>query len=380
MKKGTKRGLLAFTVLSAAVMVSGLGASASAAWRSVSDTYNYLSTPTFSLAIVEDYAAPEMGASPGMEIKKEVMVENTGSVPAFVRVRLEKTLGGSEALDPEQIVLDTNEEDWRYDKNGDWFYYNKVLAAGATTEPVLYGFALDTAAGNAYQLKDGAITVTAESLQNTPDALSTWGVTYEDLGIDAPNAWTKGITTRITFLSPEQEFDIETAKTDLFANFKDLLPGEKRTQEIAVKNAYDKDVTMYLTCMEGSQKPQEGSALYDLLYRYATITITDADGNTLYSGPVAGDGACQIGLGTFAAGEEKTLTVSLAVSPDMGTDACNLLGEVRWEVMADEVVTSLVQTGDLFAPGLAVFLGGAVCTGLGIMLLKRKETQEEAAI
>ena len=137
---------------------------------------------------------------------------------------------------------------------------------------------------------------------------------------------------------------------------------------------------MYLTCMEGSQKPQEGSALYDLLYRYATITITDADGNTLYSGPVAGDGACQIGLGTFAAGEEKTLTVSLAVSPDMGTDACNLLGEVRWEVMADEVVTSLVQTGDLFAPGLAVFLGGAVCTGLGIMLLKRKETQEEAAI
>ena len=61
----------------------------------------------------------------------------------------------------------------------------------------------------------------------------------------------------------------------------------------------------------------------------------------------------------------------------MDTASCDLLGEVRWEVAAEEVVTSLVQTGDLFAPGMAVFLGGAACTVAGICLLKRKEEKEE---
>lgn len=353
--------------------------SAAAAWQAVSNTYNYISTPSFSIGIVEDYVAPEMGVSPGMNVKKEVAVENTGTASALVRVRMDKEIGDeADGLDPEDILLDTNKEDWVYDEEEGWYYYKESLPAGETTEPVLYGFSLDDESGNEYQLKDRAITVTAESLQNTENALmSEWGKSYLDLGMVESENWSSGITTKITFLSPDEAFDIETSKTDLFANFKDLLPGEKRTQDIQVTNGWSDAVTIYLTCMEDGQELQEGSALYRLLHDNVTISITDADGNVLYQGPVAGEGNCEISLGQFESGEEKVLTVSLAVSPEMDTESAGLLGSVRWEVTANEVITSFVQTSDLFSPGLAVMAVGMIGTTAGLLLL-RKERKEGA--
>ena len=97
----------------------------------------------------------------------------------------------------------------------------------------------------------------------------------------------------------------------------------------------------------------------------------------LYQGPVAGEGNCEISLGQFESGEEKVLTVSLAVSPEMDTESAGLLGSVRWEVTANEVITSFVQTSDLFSPGLAVMAVGMIGTTAGLLLL-RKERKEGA--
>lgn len=371
-----KKLAVLLTAVSAMVSVCGLSMSTSAAWRSVSDTYNYVSTPTFSLGIVESYSPPEAGISPGVDVEKTVAVENTGSISALVRVRLDKEMEG---VDPEQISLNTNDEDWFYDTAGDWYYYKESLYPGEITEPVLYSFSLDDNTGNEYQNTDGAVTVTAESLQNSADALEdTWGVTYEQLAMEAPESWSSGVTTSVTFLSPERAFDIDQSKQDLFANFKDLIPGEKRSQDVSFRNSYDEQVSMYLTCMEDGEALTEGSSLYELLHEYVTITITSTDGNIVYEGPVAGEGQCDIPLGAFVPGEEKKLTVALSVSPDMTTEQAGLLGSVRWEVAANsvdaETIVPIVQTSDpdLFVPGLLLMCAGLAGVIIGLLPKKKK--------
>ena len=67
-------------------------------------------------------------------------------------------------LDASGIGLDLNETSWV--KNGDSYYYQKVLAPGETTEPLLRSVRFDQTMGNDYAGVQVDVCLKAEAVQS----------------------------------------------------------------------------------------------------------------------------------------------------------------------------------------------------------------------
>ena len=70
---------------------------------------------------------------PGDTVNRTVTVENTGTHPAFVRIRFKNGFGTEEEKDS-FVSLDFNTEKWA--QYGSFWYYKGILEAGAETEPL----------------------------------------------------------------------------------------------------------------------------------------------------------------------------------------------------------------------------------------------------
>ena len=107
------------------------------------------------------------GIMPGMSVLKIVEVENTGKSDAYVRVKIDKGItlshGTTGTADTELIKITFNSADWTLD-NG-YYYYNKILKAGETSEPVMTAVTFDTTMGNLYQGSGATVEVKAFATQ-----------------------------------------------------------------------------------------------------------------------------------------------------------------------------------------------------------------------
>lgn len=105
-----------------------------------------------------------IGVMPGDTVDKVVTVENTGSSPVWVRIKLTPALDldvtGWESL----ITVTTNSTDWTLD--GGYYYYNTPLAASATTTAVVSAVAFGSTMGNDYQGAEFSLNVTAQAVQS----------------------------------------------------------------------------------------------------------------------------------------------------------------------------------------------------------------------
>ena len=365
-----------------------------AAWTTSNWTDNFLSMGSYKTSIEEEYTRPDH-VDPAQEVSKIVNVKNSGSVGTFVRVAIEKQIGdvGKDGtftpdpeLDPDMILIHYNDTVWKDGKDG-YFYYLKELKSGETTEqPLFKSYVLSEKAGNAYKKKQGNIVVKMESIQAEGNAISLWGKTASELGIQYKAPKQESKDTSVTFLGKEKGFDIETTKTDLFANFKNLMPGTSRTQVIKVANSSKKEAEISLKAEvpEQEKMSQEQLELVNrLLNEYAEIQITN-DGAALYTGPVSGKPELQnkgISLGKYAAGSTKDMTVTLSVSPDMDNQYLDLLGKVRWVFTADgeDDAVNTPKTGDInrMLPAVS-FAAATLLLGSGLALTKKKEDEYNA--
>lgn len=378
-----------------------------AAWTANGMTDNYVSMGSYKTSIEEEYEQPDH-VDPSQEVTKIVNVKNSGSVGAFVRVAIVKQIGDfdsdgnfkqDESLDPDMIQISYNNTVWKDGGDG-YFYYLKELKAGETTaEPLFKSYVLSKDVGNAYKNKQGHIIVKMESIQAEGNAISIWGKTTSELGIQYKEPVQENQDTSVTFLGKEKGFDITSTETDLFANFKNLMPGTSRTQIIKVTNSSNKEVEISLKAEAVDQDKMSSSQLAlveQLLNEYATITIQNGE-ETLYSGAISGNPELQnaaASLGTFAAGTEKDMTVSLSISPKMDNRYLDLLGKVRWVFTASgeedsagsgrpsrpSVSTSVAtpKTGDISTiPTQISFAAATLLLGSGL-LLRKKEEKEDA--
>ena len=344
-----------------------------ASWSTSGQADNFLSMGAYKTSIEEEYTQPEH-VDPSQEVSKIVNVKNTGTVGTFVRVAIETC----------------DDTVWKEDSDG-FYYYLKELKPGETTEkPLFESFTLSQEAGNAYKKKEGRIIVKMESIQAAGNAISMWGKSTKDLGIQYNEAVQESKDTSVTFLGKEKGFDINSNETDLFANFKNLMPGTARTQEIKVTNSSDKEaeISLKAEAVEQEKMSSEQLALVEqMLNKYATITIQN-NGSTLYEGPVSGNSSTgtnmlstPISLGKFNAGAEKDLTVSLAVSPEMDNQYLELLGKVRWVFTGtgedDTAVSGIVpKTGDINMIPVAVsFATATLLLGCGLILIRKKDDE-----
>ena len=212
---------------------------------------------------------------------------------------------------------------------------------------------------------------------------------------DAPNVNYTGGTNNGKFV-----FTANTTQytdTDMFANFKNMMPGDKRTQQITFRNSltgYYK-ITVYFKAVPHTDSSGDNAATYaghpepftaeelakmqDFLSCF-DMTITDRWGKTLYNGPASNSGPEDWReITTLRRGESTTITVTLEADIERLTnDYTDRIGEVDWIFQADEVPYEPTEprTGD----ASQIWLYAAIClvsaaAVVGILVIKKKKAE-----
>ena len=109
----------------------------------------------------------QIGIMPASEVSKIVTVENTGDQPAFIRIKLAKSIILAEdktnETDLSLVSYDLNLKDWT-EKDG-WYYYNAALPAGEETVPLFTKVKFADEMSNMYQNSKVEIKIDAEATQ-----------------------------------------------------------------------------------------------------------------------------------------------------------------------------------------------------------------------
>jgi LPXTG-motif cell wall-anchored protein len=404
------------TILAAAVCCLSAVQATLAAWKASDSSMHAVSIASLSGRIIEQYEeATDVQA--GQVVDKVVNVKNTGTADSVVRMRLEKAWGtgrtpeGALLVDSsysaDNILIECNTEYWYYNEEDGYYYYKGVLQPGETTvQPLFERFSVSKDTGGEYNGLTADILVKMECMQAAGNAISTWEMSFEELGITYTPAQPVNAVTEVHFIGKDDGFAFTPADTDLFTNFKDLLPGETRNQPITVTNSYAHPVEIFLRAEPADQPAAmpETQALMKrtaadtqelidrLLREYVTAVVTAEDGTVIYSGPVWGNPTAaasnpesmryDISLGTFSAGQAKNLTVQLMVDPQVDNQYQSLWGNIRWvwSAQGDDETTETPfdppKTGD-DSPDMYLYFGIMLVSGVLLLWLLRSREKEK---
>ena len=200
--------------------------------------------------------------------------------------------------------------------------------------------------------------------------------------------------------------------TDLFDNFKNVMPGDERTEAITIKNnvtGYDY-VKLYIRAVphdeQGNpltysetyenedgkdQANAEGerdetvATMADFLSKLSMdVYLVNADGTkeTIFS--ASPDKSAQLTdnvlLGTFAKGQSAKLEAVLTVPAELGNEYANRVGEVDWLFTVEGFNNEkpLIPTGQLNWPVVVFGALGALLIVGGVIVLGKKKKNDEA--
>lgn len=174
--------------------------------------------------------------------------------------------------------------------------------------------------------------------------------------------------------------------TDLFPNFKDVMPGDTLTQKITVKNNADNKVKVkiYMRSLGAHEDSVE------FLSQLGLKVQKSADNEMAYMFDAAADETAQLTdwvcLGTLYSGGEVNLDLTLSVPVELDNMFQNKIGYLDWEFMIEEFPIEPddpkpPQTGDNSNLGLWFTL--MLCSGAMLLILlvwrKKDEKEENAA-
>lgn len=186
----------------------------------------------------------------------------------------------------------------------------------------------------------------------------------------------------VTYSADSSKFIFEPGSshspTDLFTEYKGLMPGDSVRQDITVKNdsSYGVKVKLYVR----SHGAHEYSV--DFLSKLH-LTIAKSENNEMaYMFDAAAD---QTGgmtdwvyLGTLYSGGEVNLILNLDIPIELGNEYQDAIGYIDWEFKAEELPIDPddpkpPQTGDNSNLYFYAMLAGVSGIALVILILKRKK-------
>ena len=194
--------------------------------------------------------------------------------------------------------------------------------------------------------------------------------------------------------------------TDLFDNFKGVMPGDVRTQKVTIENkAKDFDyIKVYLRAvlhdekgnpisdkvlaqLQADQRRQPQSELeymYDFLSQLSMKVWNGSDQIYQESPDKPGNLTSNVYLGTLRQGQSTDLNVELDIPLDLGSEYSDRIGEVDWvfvvegyneEKPAGPTGPTLIQTGQLLWP-IPILAGcGIVLLICGIVISKKRKKE-----
>ena len=177
----------------------------------------------------------------------------------------------------------------------------------------------------------------------------------------------------------------EYSPTDLFSNFKEVMPGDDLTQIITVRNKASKKVKIKLYIR--SHGAHEGSEEFLSMLH---MTVRVCDNNTMgYMFAAAASETAQLTdwvyLGTLYSGGEVDIEVRLRVPKEMGNEHQDEIAYfLDWEFRIEEYPVEPDDpkppaTGDSQSYWPAALMAGSSAGILILVLLRRRKKEDEAA-
>jgi hypothetical protein len=164
----------------------------------------------------------------------------------------------------------------------------------------------------------------------------------------------------------------EYSPTDLFTDFKDVMPGDTITQTITIKNNATKNVRISMRSLGAHEESVD-------FLKQLTLYVEKPENTPLFE--AAADQKAQLTewteLGIFAPGAVMDLEIGLQVPTSVDNTYKSLIGYIDWEFVVEETDDG-PQTGDT-ATVLPWVIGatGSVLLIAIILLERRKDNTDE---
>lgn len=192
---------------------------------------------------------------------------------------------------------------------------------------------------------------------------------------------------KVTYNGQAKQFIFEPGSeyspTDLFPNFKDVMPGDSLTQKITVKNdvSHNVKVKIYMRSLGAHEESKEFLSQLGLRVRKST------DNEMAYMFDATANETAQLTdwvyLGTLYSGGEVNLDVILDVSVELDNEFQSKIGYLDWEFMIEEYPVEdsdpkPPQTGDETDMGIYIAVCGIAIFIIIILMWNRSRKRRES--